>query len=103
MNIVLIQELVRYNGLLVIIKDSISNVKKAVNGQIVMSNMLEEVYNTMIAGKLPDLWASKSYPSLKPLGSYITDLCERINFFKVINKYSYQQKMRHFRKFNEFI
>ena len=83
MNIVLIQELVRFNGLLSIIKESISDVKKAINGQITMSVSLEEMYNSMIAGKLPVAWASKSYPSLKSLGNFINDLCVRINFFKV--------------------
>ena len=83
MNIVLIQELIRFNGLLTIIKESINDVRKAISGTIIMSNSLEDVYNSMIAGKLPSLWASKSYPSLKSLANYITDLCARINFFKV--------------------
>ena len=83
MNLVLIQELTKFNSLLLIIKESIYDVKKAVGGQIIMSNSLEEVYNNMISGKLPSTWASKSYPSLKPLGNYITDLCARIDFFKV--------------------
>ncbi len=29
------------------------------------------------------MWAAKSYPSLKPLGSYINDLIQRIEFFRV--------------------
>lgn len=47
-----------------------------------MSADLEDVFDSMMVGKVPSVWASKSYPSLKPLGSYITDLIARLQFFK---------------------
>ncbi|KAI5723048.1 hypothetical protein M8J76_000435 [Diaphorina citri] len=76
-------ELIRYNRLTVIIKKSLQEVRQAVKGLIVMSKELEEINTSIMFGKIPQAWASKSYPSLKPLGSYIVDLLARLNFFQV--------------------
>lgn len=78
MNTVLRQELVRFNRLITVIHSSLASFRKALKGQVVMSSDLEALGNAMYDGKLPAKWASQSYPSLKPLGSYVQDLLERL-------------------------
>uniref|UniRef100_A0A336M3T0 CSON009294 protein n=1 Tax=Culicoides sonorensis TaxID=179676 RepID=A0A336M3T0_CULSO len=82
MNTVLRQEIIRYNSLINFIKNLLTDIKRAVQGQITMIPSLEKVYKSISIGKLPEVWANKSYPSLKPLGSYINDLLARLTFFQ---------------------
>jgi len=82
MNTVLTQELVRFNILLKTIRSSLMKILSALKGEALMSTELEEVYNSVLLGKIPEQWRVKSYPSLKALGGYINDLKVRLQFFK---------------------
>lgn len=81
MNTVLTQELTRFNGLIIMIRSSLSDIKKAIKGEVLLSPQLELALAQILDGKVPSLWLKKCYPSLKPLGGFIKDLKERLEFF----------------------
>lgn len=54
-----------------------------VQGLVVMSGELEAAYRSISMAKVPDLWARVSYPSLKPLPSYLEDLYARLAMLQV--------------------
>lgn len=80
MNTVLTQEVTRYNKLLNTVKDTLQDLLKALKGLVVMSEQLEMMSNSLFINQVPDIWAGKAYPSLKPLASWVLDLIERVKF-----------------------
>merc|ERR1719345_211340 len=82
MNTVFVQELIRFNKLLNKIFSSLKDLRKAVKGLVVMSSELEVCANSLTDGLVPEMWAKVAYPSLKPLGSWVVDLVQRLSFFK---------------------
>ncbi|CAL6051371.1 Dynein_heavy chain [Hexamita inflata] len=78
---VLRQECQRYNKLLGRISQLFNDTALAVQGLAIMSNELEQVYKGILSNTLPQVIKSASYPSLKSLSSYISNLIKRVNFF----------------------
>ena len=77
---VLYQEIDRYNKLLSTIRRTLQTIVKITQGTASTTPELEEVMLAVSQFKVPKLWG-KTYPSLKPLASWMLDLSQRVAFF----------------------
>ena len=68
----------KFNRLLNVMRNSLSDLDKAIHGFIVMSEVLDSMYLSLQNGQVPANWAKAGYPSLKPLASWFKDLIERV-------------------------
>lgn len=82
MNSVLLQELARFNNLIEIIKSSLEILIKTLDGKLVMTPEIERMLKSIINNAVPDNWKARSYPSRKPLMSYIKDFLKRIQMLE---------------------
>jgi len=62
------------------VKDTCVNLQKAVKGLVIFSPELEAVAHGILTNSIPPSWLGVSYPSLKPLMSYVYDFIARLKF-----------------------
>ena len=79
---VLLQEVQRYNNLLAEITTSLTMLHDAILGKINMSKELDAMHTDLNFNRVPSNWARVSFPSLKPLASWMNDLQERVQFMR---------------------
>eukprot|EP00605_Chrysophyceae_sp_TOSAG23-4_P000859 GSChrysophyteH1.ASY1.ANO1.950.1 assembled CDS len=74
------QELLRFNGLIAVMAQSLHQLQRAIKGEVVMDGVLENMYQCFIFQKVPPAWENAGYPCLKPLPSWVEDFLGRIDF-----------------------
>ncbi|KAG7190743.1 hypothetical protein KM043_006815 [Ampulex compressa] len=80
LDVVLLQEIGRYNALLRKTRGSLQELRRGIKGLTVMSTDLEEIFTCMFEGRVPSVWL-RAYPSLKLLGAWTRDLISRVEHF----------------------
>ena len=79
---VLMQEVARYNRLLMKLTSSLEQLIRAVKGIVLMSAELDLMYTALFNNLVPENWKSVSYLSLKKLTSWVQDLKDRVSFMR---------------------
>jgi dynein heavy chain len=80
--IVLQQEMIKFNRLLRTMGIALKDLKKAINGLIVMSGELDSMYGSFMTNQVPTNFKKVSFATLKSLGSWVKDLILRVEFFR---------------------
>lgn len=82
LEVCLVQEVERFNLLLNFISAYVVDLEKAVNGELIMTEDLEQAYHAILNNKVPKSWEALAYPSLKKLAGWYEDLLARVEFFR---------------------
>ncbi|KAH8358423.1 hypothetical protein KR093_000053 [Drosophila rubida] len=80
--VVLLQELDRFNALVVRIKKTLELLRKAIAGEIGMDNVLDNVANSLFNGLLPVVWSKLAPATCKQLASWLEHLKNRAVQYK---------------------
>ena len=75
--IVLMQEVERWNKLVIFMAQSLADLRKAMTGEIGMSDSLEMLGDSIFNGQMPVQWKGLAPTSEKPLGSWINHFSGR--------------------------
>ena len=59
-------------------KTTLKEVRRALNGEALLSEEVQEVYKALNYGQVPKVWEAKSYLSRKGLAPYTSDLIHRL-------------------------
>ncbi|XP_057687718.1 dynein axonemal heavy chain 10-like isoform X2 [Corythoichthys intestinalis] len=81
-SVVLLQELGRFNKLLVRMKRALAELQRALAGEVGMSSELDEVARALFNGKIPNIWKKLAPDTLKSLGNWMIHFKRRFEQYK---------------------
>ncbi|NXM38868.1 DYH10 protein, partial [Gymnorhina tibicen] len=79
MTVVLLQELERFNKLIVRMGKSLAELQRALAGEVGMSSELDDVAQALFNGQIPRIWRRLAPDTLKTLGNWIIFFRDRYN------------------------
>ncbi|CAH2295752.1 dynein heavy chain 10, axonemal [Pelobates cultripes] len=77
--VVLLQELERFNKLIVRMSKSLAELQRALAGEVGMSNELDDVARSLFNGQIPNIWRRLAPATLKSLGNWMIHFRRRFN------------------------
>ncbi|NXC37428.1 DYH10 protein, partial [Campylorhamphus procurvoides] len=77
--VVLLQELERFNKLIVRMAKSLAELQRALAGEVGMSSELDDVAQALFNGQIPGIWRRLAPDTLKTLGNWIIFFQDRYN------------------------
>lgn len=66
------------NALLIAIKRSLIELNLGLKGDLTMTEPMENLTKALANDTVPDAWIKLAYPSLRPLGSWLVNLLQRV-------------------------
>ncbi|XP_039091728.1 dynein heavy chain 14, axonemal [Hyaena hyaena] len=83
------REIERFDTFLFVVHESLKGLQLALKGKTLLTQELEEIYESFLNSRVPMLWQKHAYKSCKPLSSWVNDLIQRVNFFNTWAKMAY--------------
>lgn len=73
-----LQECECMNVLIVVIVSSLADIQLAFKGELTMSESMESLMDCISMNKVPPSWSKKAFPSQRGLGSWLTNIKQRL-------------------------
>uniref|UniRef100_UPI000FC45FB7 Dynein axonemal heavy chain 10 n=1 Tax=Bos taurus TaxID=9913 RepID=UPI000FC45FB7 len=78
-SVVLLQELERFNKLVIRMTRSLAELQRALAGEVGMSSELDDVARSLFLGQIPNIWRKLAPDTLKSLGNWMLYFLRRFN------------------------